>query len=205
MTRRAALTLVGALVAASGPGCGGARPAAPQAAPSDATASAVSRLLPLPDGHVFAYATADEVTGTRGMFVTRVRRGPAGRVTLTTGARARSLVVRPDGVARDPGGAYLLRAPLTAGASWAGDDGARVTVRDADARVTVPAGSFVGCVVTVEERGGDAPRRTTTTFCPDVGIAALEVEAGAGAELAHETARLQSFGPAVDLGAGPPR
>lgn len=183
-------------------GCGGS-PQAPPSAPSGAgkgASSPVDRLLPFADGTVFAYDSYDEETGARGMFVTRVRVGASGRVELTTGARTKLLERLPDGVARVPERTYLLKAPLAVGATWRGEEGATVRVTAVDAIVEVPAGKFVGCVETVEERDGDARRRVTTVFCPDVGIVKLEVEASAGGEHALERAVLRSFGPAIDLG-----
>jgi hypothetical protein len=62
--------------------------------------------------------------------------------------------------------------------------------------VSVPAGSFQGCVTTQEERLGDAPIKMVTTYCPEVGIVTLEAQAGSRVERAS----LKQFGPPVDLG-----
>jgi hypothetical protein len=152
------------------------------------------------DGTVLAYESVDEESGSRGMFITRVRRRGDRRVELATGTKTKTLEIVSDGVVR-AGGGYLLKKPGEVGAEWPGADGARVRVTSVDKAVSVPAGAFAGCVETVEERGGDARRRTTTVFCPDVGVVSIEVEAWAGAEHGLERAQLKSFGPAVDIGA----
>jgi hypothetical protein len=51
-------------------------------------------------------------------------------------------------------------------------------------------------MVTIEERGGDVRATYTTTFCPDVGIVLLEVDAG----MQSERAELRSYGPPVFIG-----
>ncbi len=58
-----------------------------------------------------------------------------------------------------------------------------------------PAGHYDGCVQTLEERGGDMPRRWATTFCPEVGVVLLEVAAGAN----YERASLKSYAPPMRM------
>lgn len=62
--------------------------------------------------------------------------------------------------------------------------------------VTTQAGSFTGCITTIEERRGDVLVRVSTTLCPDVGIVWLEVQSGG----AVERAELVYHGPPVDVG-----
>lgn len=194
---RTALSL--AALATIAAGCGASAAAqGPAGAASLVPGSPFARLFPAPDGHVYAYATRSS-EGAKGMFVTRVRR-EASRVVLSTGAKSESVEVRDEGVRRWPLGPYLLKAPLEVGASWPGGEGASVKISRVDVAIDVPAGHFAGCVETIESREGAASKRVTTTFCPDVGIVALDVEAWTSDERAHETATLASFGPAVELG-----
>jgi hypothetical protein len=129
----------------------------------------------------------------------RVTRPRTERVDITLGGRTQRLELRPDGIAITTGG-YVLKTPLSAGASWKGQFG-QVTVTAMDAMVKVPAGQFVGCVQTVEEAVSRATsKKVTSTFCPDVGLVSLDVEAVGDEGLAHERAVLRSFGKPVDLG-----
>jgi hypothetical protein len=160
--------------------------------------SSVDRLLPLRDRTQFAYESVNDDTGGAGMFVTRIRRASE-RILLTTGGITKVLEVRPDGIARAESHAYLLKSPVQLGATWPGEAGGTVRISAVDRTVRIPAGVFVGCVETTELRGGDARREITTVFCPDVGIATMEVEAWSGAEHALERATLRSFGVPVHI------
>jgi hypothetical protein len=202
MALRRALWLIAVAVLA--PACASARPAAPvKPATGESPASAVFRFLPLVDGRIWAYDEQDEETKAGGVFVTRARKLTGARFSLTTGERTRVVEMRADGIASESG-AYLLKSPLVAGAQWTGERGSVVRVSGVDQAVNVAAGSFAGCVETVEElaspTGGDHPlRRITTQFCPDVGIALLRVEVWEQGHHAGERAVLRSFGEPVTL------
>lgn len=168
-----------------------------------APASAVARFLPLVDGRIWAYDEEDEETKAGGAFVTRARKLVGARFSLTTGARARTVEMRPDGIATESG-VYLLKAPLTAGAEWPGERGSIVRIGALDKTIQVPAGTFAGCVETIEElaspTAGEPPlRRITTEFCPDVGIASLRVEVWEQGKRSGERAVLRSFGEPVTI------
>jgi hypothetical protein len=184
--------------------CSGSRtqPAAPTEE-ARLPASPALRYLPLVDGTQWAYDAEDDDTGEKGMFVTRARRLPGPRFSMTSTQGAHTLEVRDDGIARVESNAYLLKAPLAAGAEWPGEGGAVVRIGALDRVVDVPAGKFVGCIETVEEartRAGQNPsRRVTTTFCPDVGIALLHAELWRGGQHAGEHATLRSFGRPVQF------
>ena len=116
-----------------------------------------------------------------------------------TGSRGRVLEYRADGLAQPATGAYVLKAPFSLGAQWSGEHGSDIRITSVDRAIQVPAGSFVGCLETVETL---AERRTTTIYCPEVGIVSLEVEAPRqGGGRALERAVLRSFGAPVDLAA----
>jgi hypothetical protein len=171
---------------------------------SDDVSSEVARYLPLKDGWQWAYDVQDE-GGNRGMFVTRARRLGPSRFSFGTASSSRVLVARGDGIVREETQAYVLKVPLAAGKSWPGNNGALVTVNAVDRVVDVPAGRFVGCVTTVEVLGAaESPeRRVSTTYCPDVGVTELLVEAGQSPRQQREHAVLRSFGQPIDLGAKP--
>ncbi len=161
------------------------------------TASGLARYLPLEDGTVFAYETSTEPSGEHGLLILEVRRRTPGTAELVVAGRARGLTVTADAVAH-AGGGFLLREPLSAGAEWHGDFG-HVRVTRVEASVTVPAGTFAGCVETVEElttREGE--KRTTTSFCPGVGIALRETAVEQGGEQQSERIALKSFGKKFD-------
>src|SRR5690606_19532466 len=106
------------------------------------------------------------------------------------------LHLSPDGIAHAAGG-FLLKRPLEVGRQYAGSSGT-VRITAVDRAIQVPAGSFVGCLETLEQ-SPSPPRSITTIFCPHVGIVLLDVSAETQGELTQETATLKSFGPAVDL------
>jgi hypothetical protein len=186
-----------------GIGCGSSRGAASVPQEEKLPDSPVSRFLPLVDGTMWAFDAEDDETGGKGMFVTRIRRLPGPRFSLMTSQGSHVLEARADGIVREESKAYVLHAPLSVGAEWPGENGATVRVSALDRVVQVPAGKFVGCVETIEEvtpkPGKNPPRRVTTTYCPDVGIALLHAEAWEGGAHAGERATLRSFGKPAEL------
>lgn len=164
---------------------------------SAATGSPLEKFFPLVDGNQFTYATARD-DGDRGMLLVHAHRIDATHGELRTpGGRTRRFAYMAEGIGLEERSVYVLKEPLTVGNTWTGEHGGRCRIAAIDVTVDVPAGRFVGCVETLEERLGDAPIRYRTTFCPDVGVTVLDVESGAQ----HERAELRSFGPPVDLGA----
>jgi hypothetical protein len=92
-------------------------------------------------------------------------------------------------------------SPLVVGAEWHGDFG-HVRVSRVDASITVAAGTFAGCVETVEElTTSEGTKRTTTAFCPGVGIALRETQVEQDGEQQSERIALKSFGKRFDAGA----
>jgi hypothetical protein len=168
-------------------------PPAPKPKPPPATAGGVSRYLPLEHETVFSYDTRVEPSGERGLLVLEVRRRRPELAELVVAGRVQRLNVTSDAIELVTGGA-LLRAPLTKGASWRGDFG-RVRVTNTSRTVTVPAGTFNDCIETVEEMASsEGSKRTTTAFCPAVGIAVRETEVEQDAQQATERIELRSFG-----------
>ncbi|MEQ8274463.1 MAG: hypothetical protein RMA76_45205 [Deltaproteobacteria bacterium] len=67
----------------------------------------------------------------------------------------------------------LLVAPLTAGKSWQFNR-TRYTVEQADAKVTVKAGTFTGCVVVAERPVGLDRVISRSTYAPGFGLVRVE-------------------------------
>ncbi|MDI1443194.1 hypothetical protein [Polyangium sp. 6x1] len=199
-SRRKALarSLSGLALAACGPAAPEPRPSF--TAPGDgavgvSSGTQIERYFPLVHGNLWHYETTSD-DGERGLLLVRARRTSASEGELVTPTGARRVAFTSEGVALLGRSVYVLRAPIAAGMSWTGEHGGWTRIVAVGQSVTVPAGRFDGCVVTVEDRGGDVPVRYTTTFCPDVGITVLDVEARA----AHERAELRSYGPPVNIG-----
>ncbi len=141
------------------------------------------------------------------MFVTRARRLPGATFALISTQGSHALEIRPDGIIRSETSAYVLKAPFTTGAEWPGEAGSVVRIGAVDRTVEVPAGTFVGCIETIEEiRAVSGPlpsRRVTTTYCPDVGVTLLHAEVWRAGHHMGEHATLRSFGKPIQL--EPPR
>ncbi|NUQ75984.1 MAG: hypothetical protein HUU21_20785 [Polyangiaceae bacterium] len=163
--------------------------------PHASSGTPLERYFPLVDSHIYSYATMTE-TGDPGALVLTARRAFPTHGELRASARARRFTYVPEGVVSADSGAFVLKAPLVPGNSWPGEHGGATRIDAVELSVTVPAGSFAGCVRTVEERGGDVPVRYTTVFCPDIGVVVLEVTSGMGLERAE----LKSYAPPVFIG-----
>lgn len=199
MHTRASVLLLLAL-AACGPAQSETAKSSPWTNPGAGAVGATSgteaeRFFPLVHGHIWQYATSSD-EGDKGLLLIRAHRIDARHGELRTPSGARRIEYLPEGVGLAGLSAFILKTPLAPGTTWNGEHGGTARITDANATLDVPAGRFTGCIVTVEERGGDRPVRYTTVFCPEVGIAALTVEAGA----ALERAELKSYGPPVNLG-----
>lgn len=195
MTWRPFPLIVVALAAGS---CSGPAPA-PKAAltegPGDAEhRSDVERYLPLTDDTVFTYAVWLPESVTPEQLILQVERRSKGRASLRSGSSIKRLELEADGIRLVTGG-YLLKAPLALGADWAGPAG-RVRVTALEQNVSVPAGTFVGCVETTEAGGqGPTARAIITNYCPEVGIVKLSVDDGER----QERFELKAFGPHVRI------
>ncbi|WP_437646433.1 hypothetical protein [Sorangium sp. So ce362] len=184
-------------------GCGGAagpaRPAAWNAAPDGqkgaTSGTPAERYFPLVDGHIYHYATLSE-RGEQGLLVARVHRADGRRGELRFPSGAKRFEFTPEGVIRSDTGVFVLKEPIAPGTTWTGEHGGRARIAAVDAAIEVPAGRFTGCVQTVEERLGDRPARFVSTYCPDVGVVAIEAASGAS----YERAELTSYAPPFDMG-----
>ena len=163
---------------------------APVAAPAAATAA--ERFFPLEEGKIYSYATRENED--TGMLVAKVHRSDATHGELRLSNATKRFAILPDGITY-VGGAYVLKTPLDAGASWPGEHGGTTTIASTDVALQVPAGSYAGCLQTVEERGRVAGARYETTYCPGIGMVLLVVTAPIG----NARAELKSYGAPVKI------
>jgi hypothetical protein len=185
--------------------CGGSAPPTetPHPPPHRESRSEVERFFPAPDGFVYTYDTQAAHSGEVGVLMLQVARPRDGRVDLTSGGKVQRIIIGEDGLAY-LGGGFLLRPPLRVGATFPGPLGP-VEITAIDQVIRTPAGTYSGCLETVEvTQAPDLRRSTTTVLCPEVGVASIRVEATAQGEDFEETAVLRSFGPRVDLNAPSP-
>ena len=157
----------------------------------------LERFFPLVDGMIYHYLTENEM-GEPGLLIARAGRTSdrGGQLLFPTGSKrfeyARDgITVTVDGTA-----AYVLKQPLTVGATWRGEHGGTTRVLSTTAIVDVPQGHYDSCVQTLEERGGDRPVKYATTFCPGVGVVLLEAASGASLERAS----LKSYAAPIEVG-----
>lgn len=177
-----------------GAGCASNPSGQPSQAPA-ASVSDLSRWIPLADNTVFSYETYIEETNEHGLAVFEIKRPRPELAELSVAGQVRKRYYFEPGGVRSAHGGYLLKLPLTLNAQWTGDDG-QVKVTAVDQSIDVPAGKFSGCLQTVEQAQlGAATRKTTTVFCPGVGITVLEIEANDGGLSVLQRLSLKSFGP----------
>ena len=174
--------------------CAGAAVTEPVAVPA-APVTDLTRLIPLTDNTVFSYETYIEDTNERGIAVFEIKRPRPELAELSVAGQVRKRYYFEAGGVRSGHGGYLLKLPLSLNAQWTGDDG-QVKVSAVDQSIDVPAGKFSGCLQTIEQAQlGAATRKTTTVFCPGVGITVLEIEANEGGVSVLQRLSLKSFGP----------
>jgi len=156
--------------------------------------SEVERYFPLTDDTVFTYSVWLPESVEPEQLILQVERRAKSRASLRSGSSIKRLELVADGIRLVTGG-YLLKAPLTLRAEWAGPAG-RVRLTALEQNVSVPAGTFVGCLETTETGGqGPTARAIVTTYCPEVGIVKLSVN---DAER-QERFELKAFGPHIRI------
>lgn len=163
--------------------------------PTGIASASMPELFPLKDNTVLEFDTSVEGTKEKGRLVMQIRRPRGNRVELDVAGKIRRLEATPQGVAI-AGGGWLLKQPLTVGATYRGLSG-QVTVIGVERVVDVPAGHFENCTETEEST---STAITRTTFCPGVGIAKLVIEGKLDGELRREVAELRFSGPRIDIG-----
>lgn len=194
LAHRSRLVLLSAVLIVTGCASGAATGAE---APAVVTLKGVLVYLPLEDGTVFSYETEVEPSGERGLLVLEVRRRHSDAAELVVAGRSQRLNVRADGLELVTGG-FLLKEPLSVGATFRGDFGT-VRIARVGVSVRVPAGELSDCVETVESlENQSASRVTTTVYCARVGIVSRINEAETEEETLRESMKLRSFGKKFD-------
>jgi hypothetical protein len=134
------------------------------------------QLYPLDAGWKWAYDV--EKAGQPILAVYSVIQRQGDTAVLQAGEERITYLVLPDGIARRgpdkdlPQGDYLLHSPIRAGARWP-IAGGTATVVSVGQTVTVPAGTYQGCVV-VEESRSEPTRLVRTTYAPGTGPITIE-------------------------------
>jgi hypothetical protein len=148
---------------------------------------------PLANGWKWAYDVEKDGMNILATYVVLERNGDVAAVQA--GDERLTYAVTAEGVAQRDGGTvgdYVIKNPLTLGAEWP-VAGGRAKIVAVDQEVTVePAGKFDGCVV-VEVTRTDPVRIVRTTYAPDIGPIALEMQVQDGQRFLTSTrARLRA-------------
>jgi hypothetical protein len=147
---------------------------------------------PLGEGWKWAYDLEKDGQKILGIYSV-IERTPEG-ATIQAGSERLTYAVRPDGLAQmDASGVgdYILKNPLTKDATWPVAGGTARVVSTTE-EVTTDAGHFYDCAI-VEVTRDDPPRLSRTTFAPDVGPIAIEVQVQENGRYVVKTrARLRS-------------
>jgi hypothetical protein len=157
-----------------------------------ASGSEAERYFPLEEGKLYNYVTTEG--GESGMLVARVHRTDRTHGELRLSNATKRFVFDRDGVHYD-GGAFILKNPVDLHASWPGEHGGTTRIASVSAAPKVLAGTYSGCVQTVEEGGRPPGSRYTSTYCPGVGMVLLEVTGAGGSARAE----LKTYGAPVKL------
>ena len=202
--------LAGLLMAASLAGCEatvtreaspGFRPMSPEGQKDVSSGTPVERFFPLRDGEVYTYDVGPTV------LMVRVHRTDAlhGETQLPTGQLR--YTYGPEGleVQSATSRGFVLKTPLAAGTTWRNPNGATVRIASLNAEVDTPAGHFSGCLEVSEERGGDRPSATLSTFCPDVGLVKLDTRGEGSAILKTHGQPMLMKPDGLDRSGGPAR
>lgn len=166
-----------------------------RAVPSASSGLPIERYFPIVHDHLWTYDTTSD-DGPRSSFIVRARRARGAEGELQTPRGTKRFAYLPDGIGIVDSATFVLKLPLTVGTTWRGEHGGISRIETVGTEITIAAGRFTDCLVTIEQRGGDAPATYSTTFCPDVGIVLLDAEGG----MQHERAELRSYGPPVFIG-----
>lgn len=161
---------------------------------SDRTPNDLSRMIPLKDRTVSNFHSESEVGD--GVLVLEYFRPRPDHAEIRLAGSVEHLRVSKDRVAYATGG-VLLQLPLIKDATFPGSFGT-VTIQEVDQVVSVPAGTYKGCL-TAQEESKTPPKRATSVYCPDVGLVRYTIETFGEAETSSLFTTLKYHGPRVDL------
>lgn len=185
----AALGVASAVLACASPKDSKAPPAPP------AGPLTVGDLLPFQDRTTLSFTARDDLGGTS-FFVMEIERPKEERGEIWIAGRAQRFRISPDRVERIEGG-VLLEAPLEVGHTFHGSFGVTEITKVGE-RVSVPAGTFDGCLVTLEQAASPA-KRVETTYCPKIGIVRVVVDGASDTDVTHVQSELTAYGPWLDI------
>lgn len=149
-------------------------------------------LYPLAAGYAWSYDV--ETAGEPPVLaVARVATFEQGVAMVVTGPdAAQRYAVSGSGIQRAGHAGYLLKAPITAGATWEAGPGVKARVVSVSEQLTTPAGAFSACV-RVDEENAMSGQRVQTTYCPGVGPVLVNSEMDVRGQTLKVTARLRGY------------
>ncbi|HVZ74581.1 MAG TPA: hypothetical protein VHJ20_19500 [Polyangia bacterium] len=185
------VTLVAAVLAHAAGGC--ATSGSGSAAHVPRTGLKAADYYPLAEGWKWAYDL--EKDGQKILAVYAVVDALPDRATIMTGEEKLDYAISPDGIAQLEtigAGDFILKNPIAKDATWTVAGGSAKIVSTTD-EITTDAGHFYDCAV-VEVTRVDPKRVVRTTFAPDVGPVAIEVQVeDAGKMIVTTRAKLRSI------------
>jgi hypothetical protein len=135
---------------------------------------------PLASGWKWAYDVEKDGMNILAIYSVLERTGDV--AVVQTGVEKLTYSVTGEGIAQMDEGAigdFVIKNPVTLGAEWA-VNGGRAKIVSVDKELSLePAGHFSGCVV-VEVTRTDPVRVVRTTYAPEVGPVAVELEVQEG-------------------------
>ncbi len=184
---RAALVVLGLI----GSGCATQAPPSSDIKPRPNLTAA--DFYPLSPGWKWAYDVERDGLNILATYAVQERTGDT--AVVQAGDEKLTYVVRPQGIAQvDAGvaGDYVIKNPIAAGAEWPVSGGkARIASVTADFRME-SGEHYLGCIV-VEVTRTEPVRIARTTFAPDLGPVALEMQVQDGPKFVTTTrARLRA-------------
>jgi hypothetical protein len=184
MSVRIATVLLASVLAGAGCATGAASVSAPR---RDLRAA---DYYPLATGWKWAYDVEKDGMNILAIYSVLERTGEV--AVVQNGVERLTYTVTGEGIAQTDEGAigdYVIKNPVTLGAEWAVAGGRAKIVAVDKEMVLEPAGKFTGCVV-VEVTRTDPVRVVRTTYAPEVGPVAVEVEVQDGQRFVTATRAL---------------
>lgn len=133
--------------------------------------------FPIAAGNSWAYEVVSDMGGGKKRTIlstAQITRADATSFDLKSGDDVSAYEIREDGFFKSKSGYYTLKDPVLAGSRWQIMDGrGDVLIRDVGVSVTLPPGTFEGCIVVVEEIFGD--QRVEWTYAPNIGPVQMRV------------------------------
>ena len=140
-------------------------------------ASEANDYYPLSPGWKWAYEVQEDGAHASGITFRSVVERTLDTVILDTGGEQKLLSVTREGIAQKEGarhGDFFLKNPIALGNEWS-VTGGRARIAAVGQTVTVPAGTYGGCVV-VETLRSEPSRVERTAFAPGIGPVSIDVE-----------------------------